>query len=104
MRETVKAIGQVIGLNEGYEVVPAFGSLRGEKSGWESDFMGLSRETMGQAPCPEGGESLSDREFRDKASLNTLVGKFPEKSVVIVSHGDMCVALLGYTANTPMPK
>ncbi|HBP88642.1 MAG TPA: hypothetical protein DD706_13190 [Nitrospiraceae bacterium] len=28
MRETVKAIGQVIGLNEGYEVVPACGSLR----------------------------------------------------------------------------
>ncbi|MDT3779360.1 histidine phosphatase family protein [Nitrospira sp. MA-1] len=31
-RETAKAIGQVIGLKEGYEIDPAFGSLRGGES------------------------------------------------------------------------
>lgn len=106
-RETANAIGQVIGLKEGYEVDPAFASLRGGKSQDGNQISWAWREkqwALGQDPRPEGGESLSDGEFRAKGSLNKLVEKFPEKSVVIVSHGDICAALLGYAANTPMPK
>ena len=106
-RETAKAISQVIALKEGYEVDPAFASLRGGKSQDGNQISWAWREkqwALGQDPRPEGGESLSDGEFRAKGSLNKLVEKFPEKSVVIVSHGDICAALLGYAANTPMPK
>ncbi len=106
-RETAQAIGQVIGLKEGYEVDPAFASLRGGKSQDGNQISWAWREkqwALGQDPRPEEGESLSDGEFRARGSLNKLVGKFPEKSVVIVSHGDICAALLGYAANIPMTK
>ncbi|HBP88641.1 MAG TPA: hypothetical protein DD706_13185 [Nitrospiraceae bacterium] len=39
--------------------------------------MGLVREAMGQDPCPEGGEFLSEGEFRAKGNLNKLAEKFP---------------------------
>lgn len=104
-RETAQSIGQVIGWKLGYEVDPAFASLRGGKSQNGNQISWAWREkqwALGQDPRPAGGESLSDGEFCAKGSLNKLVEKFPEKSVVI--HGDICAALLGYAANTPMPK
>ena len=59
---------------------------------------------MGQDPRPEGGESLADGEFHAQAAFIKQAEKSPEKSVVIVSHGNMSAALLGYAANTPIPK
>lgn len=106
-RETAKAIGQVIGLKTGYEVDPACASLRGGKSQDGHQISWAWREkqwALGQDPRPEGGESLADGELRAKGGLKKLAEKFPEKSVMIVSHGDICAALLGYAANTPMPK
>lgn len=106
-RETAKAIGQVTGLKAGYEVDPAFASLRGGTSEDGNQITWAWREkqwALGQDPRPEGGESLADGESRAKAAVKKLAEKFPEKSVVIVSHGDICAALLGYAANTPMPK
>jgi len=106
-RETAKAIGQVIGLKAGYEVDPAFASLRGGKSldGHQISWAWREKQwALEQDPRPEGGESLGDGEFRAKGGLEKLAEKFPEKSVVIVSHGDICAAFLGYAANTPMPK
>jgi len=94
-------------LKAGYEVDAAFASLRGG-TGQDGNQISWSwRETqwaLGQDPRPEGGESLSDGEFRAKGSLNKLAEKFLGKSIVIVSHGDICAALLGYAGNTPMPK
>ena len=106
-RETAKAIGQVTGLKAGYEVDPAFASLRGGTSEDGNQVTWAWREkqwALGQDPRPEGGESLADGESRAKAAVKKLAEKFPEKSVVIVSHGDICAALLGYAANTQMPK
>ncbi len=106
-RETAKAIGQVTGLKAGYEVDPDFASLRGGTSEDGNQITWAWREkqwALGQDPRPEGGESLADGESRAKAAVKKLAEKFPEKSVVIVSHGDICAALLGYAANTPMPK
>lgn len=106
-RETAKTIGQVIGLKAGYEVDPAFASLREGKSldGHQISWAWREKQwALGQDPRPEGGESLGDGEFRATGGLKKLAEKFPEKSVVIVSHGDICAALLGYAANTPMPK
>ena len=106
-RETAKAIGQVTGLKAGYEVDPAFASLRGGTSEDGNQVTWAWREkqwALGQDPRPEGGESLADGESRAKAAVKKLAEKFPEKSVVIVSHGDICAALLGYAANIQMPK
>lgn len=106
-RETAKAIAQVIGVRAKFEVDPAFASLRGGTSEEGNQITWAWREkqwALGQDPRPEGGESLADGESRAKAALKKLAEKFPEKSVVIVSHGDICAALLGYAANTPLPK
>ncbi|MBA3611330.1 MAG: histidine phosphatase family protein [Nitrospirales bacterium] len=105
--ETAKAIGQVIGLKEGYEVDPAFTSLRGGKGQDGNQISWAWREkqwALGQDPRPEGGESLSDGEIRAKGALNKLTESFPGNAVVIVSHGDICAALLGYAENIPMSK
>ncbi len=106
-RETANTIGQVIGLKAEFEVDPAFASLRGGKGQDGNQISWAWREkqwALGQDPRPEGGESLADGELRAKGRLNKLAENFPEKTVVIVSHGDICAALLGYAANTPMPK
>lgn len=106
-RETANAIGQVIGWKAGYEVNPAFASLRGGKSLDGNQISWAWREkqwSLGQDPRPEGGESLADGELRAKGSLEKLAGNFPGKAIVIVSHGDICAALLGYAENIPMSK
>ncbi|MDH4193152.1 MAG: phosphoglycerate mutase family protein [Nitrospirota bacterium] len=98
-RETAKAIGQVIGFKTGYEVEKAFASLRGGNIRMEIRFHGPGARSNGhwdRIHCPEGGESLSDGEFRATGVLKKLVEKFPGRIGVIVSHTDICAALLGY--------
>lgn len=106
-RETAKLIGQVIGLEKGYEVDKAFAPLRGGKDPDGNQVSWAWREkqwALGQDPRPEGGESLSDGEIRAKGALKKLAERFPKMAVVLVSHGDMCAALLGHAENTPMSR
>ncbi|GJL70333.1 MAG: hypothetical protein NPIRA06_29680 [Nitrospirales bacterium] len=104
--ETLKAIDQIIGLKEGFEVDPAFASLREGKSqnGIQISWAWQEKQwALGQNPRPEGGESLSDGEFGAKGSLKNLAKKNPEKSVVIVSPDDICAALLSLSCS-PNPS
>lgn len=106
-RETAQAISQVIGLKRGYEVEKAFASLRPGKDRDGNQMSWAWREkqwAQGQDPRPEGGESLLDGEIRAKNALNRLSERFYGMAVVIVSHGDICAALLGHAENAPMSK
>ena len=55
----------------------------------------------GTGSRPEGGESLADGEFHAQAAFIKQAEKSPEKSVVIVSHGDRSAALLRICSEYP---
>jgi len=55
-------------------------------------------------PRPDGGESLADGSARAVGAINQLTKKYIGKAVTIVTHGDMCAALLGQAENTPVSK
>ena len=58
----------------------------------------------GHHPRPKGGESLADGAARAIGAIDQLVKKYPGKAVAIVSHGDICAALVGEAENTPTSK
>ena len=62
------------------------------------------RETQwreGRDPQPQGGESFKDGMERAGALIESLAKKHPGKAVVVVTHSDICAALIGCTENTP---
>ena len=98
-RETAQAMSEVIGLPGGFEVEEAFSSLRGGKGPDGNPVSWPWREqqwALGKDPRPEGGESLSDGEIRARGALEKLAEQFAGQAVAIVSHGDICAALLGF--------
>jgi probable phosphoglycerate mutase len=106
-RETAQAMSEILGLSEGFGVEEAFSSLRGGKGPDGNPVSWAWREkqwALGKDPRPEGGESLSDGEIRARGALEMLAEKFAGKAVAIVSHGDMCAALLGFAQNTSIPN
>ena len=46
---------------------------------------------------------MSDGERRARGALEKLAERFAGKAIAIVSHGDICAALLGFSRNTPIP-
>jgi broad specificity phosphatase PhoE len=104
-RETAQAMSEVIGLPEGYEVEEAFSSLRGGKGpdGNPVSWPWRAQQwALGNDPRPEGGESMSDGEIRARGALEKLAERFAGTAIAIVSHGDICTALLGFAQNTPI--
>jgi len=106
-RETGDAIGKALGLDKHYSEDKAFASLRkGEtpdgrlvswswrKKQWKASY----------DPRPEGGESLADGVARATGAIDELAREYPAKAVTIVTHGDICAALLGKPENTPISK
>jgi broad specificity phosphatase PhoE len=105
-RETAQAISQILGLAEGFEVEEDFAPLRGGKGPEGNPVSWPWREqqwVLGNDPRPEGGESMSDGEIRARGALEKLAERFAGKAIAIVSHGDICAALLGFARNTPIP-
>lgn len=45
---------------------------------------------------------MSDGEIRARGALEKLVERFAGKAIAIVSHGDICAALLGFARNSPI--
>lgn len=105
-RETAQAISHILGLAEGFEVEEDFASLRGGTGPDGNPVSWPWREqqwVLGNDPRPEGGESMSDGEIRAREAVEKLAERFAGKAIAIVSHGDICAALLGFARNTPIP-
>jgi len=104
-RQTAEAITEALGLHEGYVQDAAFASL---KTGTTPDGQPVSWEwrqeqwKAGHDPRPAGGESLTDGALRATNAIAQLAGKYRGGSVVIVTHGEICAALLGQAEGTPM--
>lgn len=106
-RETADAIGKALGLDKRYFQDKVFASLRKGKRPNGKPVSWSWRRKQWKAshdPRPEGGESLADGAARATGAINQLAKKYPGKAVAIVSHGDICAALLGEADNTPIFK
>ena len=105
-RQTAVAIDKVLGLKP-YLENRAFSSLKKGKTpdGKPASWSWRKRQwRAGRDPRPEGGESLSDGAARAISAINGLAYKYHGKSVAVVSHGDICAALLGEAEKTPMTE
>ncbi len=106
-RQRADAIGKALGLDKPYWENKAFSSLKkgktpdGKPVSWS---WRKSHWKAGRDPRPEGGESLSDGGARAIGAINELAHKYHGKSIAVVSHGDICAALLGKAEKTPMTK
>ena len=104
-RQTAQPLCEALGLEEGYSQDAAFASLKASKT---PDGQPVSWEwrqeqwKAGRDPRPAGGESLADGAVRAVNAIGQLAKKYPGASVVIVSHGEICAALLGRAEDTPM--
>lgn len=106
-RETGDAIGAVLGLDEHCVVDESFAPLSGGETaagGPVSWAWRVEQWKTGRDPRPDGGESLTDGATRAAAAIEKLAREYPGKAVAIVTHGDICAALLGKAADTPIPE
>ena len=106
-RETAEAIGNALGLDPQYSEDRAFTALTNGKTS-EGRLVSWSwRENQwkaGHDPRPLGGESLADGAARAVDAIDQLVRKYSGKAAAVVTHGDICAALLGHARNTPMVR
>jgi probable phosphoglycerate mutase len=58
----------------------------------------------GKDPRPIGGESLSDVVERVRGKIESLKEKYAGQMVVIVTHSDVCAAMVGHALGTPMAQ
>jgi probable phosphoglycerate mutase len=104
-RQTAQPICEALGLQEGYAQDAAFASLKAGKTPDGEPVSWAWRQEQwkaGRDPRPAGGESLADGATRAVNAIGQLAKKYPGGSVVIVSHGEICAALLGRAEDTPM--
>jgi broad specificity phosphatase PhoE len=100
-------IGKALGLDKRYSEDKAFASLRkgetpdGRPVSWS---WRKKQWKAGHDPRPEGGESLADGVARATGAIDKLAREYPAQAVTIVTHGDICAALLGQAVNTPISK
>jgi broad specificity phosphatase PhoE len=106
-RQTADAIGKALGLDKRYFEDKAFASLRKGKTPNGKPVSWSWRKKQwkaGHDPRPEGGESLADGAARAIGAINQLAKQYPGEAVTIVSHGDICAALLGQAESTSISK
>ncbi len=106
-RQTADAIGKALGLDKHYFEDKAFASLKKGKTpdGKPASWSWRRKQwKAGHDPRPEGGESLADGAARAIGAMNQLAKRYPGKAVAIVSHGDICAAVLGHAESTPISK
>jgi len=58
----------------------------------------------GKDPRPIGGESLSDVVERVRGNVESLKQEYTGQTVVIVTHSDVCAAMVGHALETPMSQ
>ncbi len=106
-RETGDAIGTALGLAKRFSEDKAFASLRkGETPDGRPVSWSWRKKQWkeGHDSRPEGGESLADGVARATGAIDELAREYPAQAVTIVTHGDICAALLGQAVNTPISK
>ncbi|MHC4167425.1 MAG: histidine phosphatase family protein [Planctomycetota bacterium] len=106
-RQTADAIGTAVELDEHYLEDSAFASLKnGETFEGKPTFWSWRKEQLkaGRDPRPVGGESFQDGVARTTGAINKLAEKYPGRAVAVVSHGDICAALLGQAERTSIYK
>ncbi len=106
-RQTAEAIGKAAGLKPAYTESAALASLKkgttpeGEKVDWA---WRLAQWKGGTDPKPKGGESLTEGLLRAKKLIQDLAKKHSGKAVVVVSHSDITLALVGEGKGTGLVK
>ncbi|RJX36022.1 MAG: hypothetical protein C4525_02040 [Desulfarculus sp.] len=55
-------------------------------------------------PPPPGRRIPADGAARALAAIEGLAQKYPGRAVAIVTHGDICAAILGQAARTPLAQ
>jgi probable phosphoglycerate mutase len=103
-QQTAAIIAKRIGLTHPPEINVAFSSLKKGKTSDGESVTWSWREKQWQAghdPRPQGGESLKDGMDRASHAIEELTRRHPGKAVVIVTHSDICAALIGRAENTP---
>jgi len=106
-RQTAEAIAKSIGLTNPPDVDVAFSSLKKGKTPGGESVTWSWREKQWQAghdPRPQGGESLKDGMDRAGLAIEELAKKHPGKAMVIVTHSDICAALIGKAEKTPLAE
>ncbi|GEM_PF-1737157 len=58
----------------------------------------------GKDPRPIGGESLSDVVERVRGKIESLKREYTGQTVVIVTHSDVCAAMVGHAMGTPITQ
>ena len=58
----------------------------------------------GKDPRPIGGESLSDVVERVRGKIESLKREYTGQTVVIVTHSDVCAAMVGHALGTPVSQ
>ncbi len=84
---------------------PALASMRDGKTpeGKNAGFQWrLAHWARGEDPTPEGGESLGDAVARTVAQIESAAAAHAGKTIVVVSHSDICAGLAAYALGTPM--
>ena len=102
--QTARLISEEVGLSGVFSENPAFKSMRKGKTPDGKPVTWSWRKAQwkaGHDPRPQGGESLQDATDRAVQGVEILIKKYPGKSVVIVTHSDICASLAGHAKNTP---
>ncbi len=106
-RQTADAIGEALGLARHYSQDKSFASLREGKTPDGKPVSWSWRQEQwkaGRDPRPAGGESLEDGTARAVNAIHQLTHRYPGDAIAIVSHGEICAALLGQAENTPISE
>jgi broad specificity phosphatase PhoE len=81
------------------------GSLRDGKTpeGKPSTFgWRMGKWKLAEDPTPAGGESLGDAAARAVAAIEEAAAANPGGTIVVVSHSEICAAIIAYAVGTPM--
>lgn len=104
-RQTADAIGTALELDEHYVEDSAFASIKNGRTPDNKSTTWSWRKNQlkaGRDPRPAGGESFRDGVARATTAVMKLSDTYKGKAVAIISHGDVCAALLGYADGTPI--
>jgi probable phosphoglycerate mutase len=106
-RQTGAIIAEQIGLPRVTAEEAAFAGMKegrtpeGQVASWS---WRLAQWKAGRDARPVGGESLEDAATRALRAVERLAAQHPGKAIVVVTHSDVCAALIGHATGTPMAQ
>lgn len=103
-KETGLIIGRALALPKNVIISPELVSLnngKDEKGNANSFEWREAQWVQNLDPKPSGGESMEDGVSRIVSFVVQCQQKNKGKAIILVTHGDMCAAILGQTDKTP---